>query len=411
MRNKNKINLLTVFTAMIMLLTMMRMFTYPINAVTVEKVNLGTTSNFALLAGESITHTGAILINGDAGNDVGLHPGTAFDPTGVTMVGGTVYIADSVASQAKTDLITAYNDAESRTTTTTISADLGGMTLYPGVYTKADGLSIADGTTLTLDAQGDPNAVFIFQSGSTLITGVNSVIELVNGARYCRTFWQVGSSATLGAGSTFVGHIFASISITANTGAFIQGQLLASTGSIVLDTNTITNGECADVAVINVTKTPSVTSLPAGGGSVTYTYVVTNLTGMNLANIGISDDRISVINYISGDSNTDELLQPDETWTFAATTNLAVTTTNTVTVTALADDVEVSDTAVATVTVSATEAEEAAPPTTDGGTLPVTSTFLWKSVIIGSGLIMVGVLGILIRKYYNDIEIDEQEEE
>lgn len=381
---------------------MMRMFTYPINALTIEKVDLGTTSNFAILAGESITHTGAIVINGDAGNDVGLHPGTAFDPTGVTMVGGTSYIADAVAEQAKTDLITAYNDAASRTTTTTISADLGGMTLTPGVYTKADGLSIADGTTLTLDAQGDPNAVFIFQSGSTLITGVNSTILLINEARYCRTFWQVGSSATLGAGSVFVGHIFASISITANTGAFIQGQLLASSGSVALDTNTITNGVCADQAVINVTKTPSVTSLPAGGGAVTYTYVVTNLTGMNLANIGISDDKIAVINYISGDSNADELLQPDETWTFTATTNLTVTTTNTVTVTALADDVEVSDTAVATVNIGVTA---------EGGTLPVTSTFLWKSVIIGTGLIMVGVLGILIRKYYNDIEIDEQEEE
>jgi hypothetical protein len=219
-------------------------------------VNLGTTSSFAVLAGSTITNTGPTTINGDAGGDVGLSPGTAFTGRADVTLSGAVHLADAVAIQAKSDLVTAYNDAVGRTPVTRISTELGGTTLTPGTYDSADGTFQITGT-LTLDAQGDPDGVFIFKTDSTLITASDSRINLINSARYCRIFWKVGSSATLGTNSHFVGHIFALISITANNGAAVQGQLLARNGAVTLDTNTITNGICAappSTATLHVIK-------------------------------------------------------------------------------------------------------------------------------------------------------------
>ena len=220
-------------------------------------VDLGTTSSFAVLAGSTITNTGPTTINGDAGGDVGLYPGTSFTGQADVTLSGTVHLADSAASVAKDDLVTAYNDAAGRTPVTTIPTELGGQTLTPGIYDSSDGTFHITGT-LTLNAEGDPNGVFIFKTASTLITASGSNINLINSARYCRTFWQVGSSATLGTNSHFVGHIFALTSITANTGATVQGQLLARNGAVTLDTNTITNGICASVAP---TPTPTPATL------------------------------------------------------------------------------------------------------------------------------------------------------
>ena len=167
-------------------------------------VNLGTTSSFAVLAGSTITNTGPTTISGD----VGLHPGTAFTGQASVTLSGAVHLADAVALQAKNDLVTAYDDAAGRTPVTPIPTELGGTTLTPGVYDSAAGTFQITGT-LTLDAQGDPNGVFIFKTASTLITASGSSVNLINGARFCRIFWKVGSSATLGTNSHFVGHIFA----------------------------------------------------------------------------------------------------------------------------------------------------------------------------------------------------------
>ena len=153
-----------------------------------------------------------------------------------------------MAIKAKDDLVTAYNDAAGRTPVTTIPSELGGRTLTPGTYDSVDGTFKITGK-LTLDAKGDPNGVFVFKTASTLVTASASDVNLINSARFCRTFWQVGSSATLGTNSHFVGHIFAMQSITATTGATVQGQLLARNGAVTLDTNTITNGFCATTAV------------------------------------------------------------------------------------------------------------------------------------------------------------------
>jgi len=220
-------------------------------------VNLGTTSSFAILAGETITNTGTTTINGDAvgGGNVGLHPGTAFTgQADVIMTGWTAYLSDpaGVALQAKNDLIIAYDDAAGRTPTI-IPTELGGRTLHPGIYASESGTFEITGT-LTLDAEGDPEGVFVFQTVYTLITAPDSSVELIGGARFCRTFWKVGSSATLGTDSYFVGHIFALTSIAAQTGATVQGQLLARNGAVTLDTNTITNGICTSTPTAAAAK-------------------------------------------------------------------------------------------------------------------------------------------------------------
>jgi len=210
-------------------------------------VDLGTTSGFAVLAGSTITNTGPTTINGSTGGDVGLYPGTVFSGKDSATVSGAIHLADASAVKAKTDLVTAYNDAAGRMPVTRIPTELGGTTLKPGIYDSADGNLQITGK-LTLDAEGDPNSVFVFKTASTLITASASSVELINGARFCRIFWKVGSSATLGTNSQFVGHIFALASITANTGARIQGQLLAQTGAVTLDNNTITNGVCTTMS-------------------------------------------------------------------------------------------------------------------------------------------------------------------
>jgi len=218
-------------------------------------VNLGTTASYAVLAGSTITNTGATTVTGD----IGLFPGTAFTGQPSVTINGAVNINNAAASQAQLDLVTAYDDAAGRTPVTSIPTELGGTTLKPGVYASAAGTFLITGT-LTLDAQGDPNAVFIFQMGSTLTTASGSRVKLINGARFCRVFWQVGSSATLGTNSRFVGHILALTSIAAQTGATVQGQLLARNGVVTLDTNTITNGPC----VTPTPTTPKVTLALSG---------------------------------------------------------------------------------------------------------------------------------------------------
>ncbi|MHC1720353.1 MAG: ice-binding family protein [Clostridiaceae bacterium] len=259
--------------------------------------------------------------------------------------------------QAKSDLVSAYNDAAGRTPVTRISTELGGTTLTPGIYDSADGTFKITGT-LTLDAKGDSDGVFIFITDSTLITASDSRVNLINNARYCRTFWKVGSSATLGTNSHFVGHIFALTSITANTGATIQGQLLARNGAVTLDTNTITNGICEiaptpvnQTTLINVTKTPDPLVLAVGPGPITYTYKETNPGTVALSNVSVLDDKVSSVNYVSGDVNTDNLLQPDESWIYTGKMNLDATTTNTATAKGIANGIKTTDMASSTVSV------------------------------------------------------------
>ncbi|HEX5898595.1 MAG TPA: ice-binding family protein [Solirubrobacteraceae bacterium] len=200
-------------------------------------VGLGTADSFAVLAGQTVTNIGPSAINGD----LGVAPGTAV--AGLLPVVGRIHAADAVAGQAQSDLTTAYDDAAGRTAPLAASADLGGLTLTAGLYNSASSIGLTG--ALTLDAQGDPNAVFVFQAGSTLITAAGSHVNLINGAQPCNVFWQVGSSATLGTTSVFAGTIMALTSISMNNGVTVQGRALARNGSVTLINDTINAPGCA----------------------------------------------------------------------------------------------------------------------------------------------------------------------
>jgi len=177
---------------------------------------------------------------------------------------GTIHATDAVAGQAQTDVVTAYNDAANRSPDATSPADLAGRSLTPGVYRSASSLGLTG--DLTLDAHGDPNAVFIFQVGSTLTTASGSRVVLLDGAQACNVYWQVGSSATLGTGSTLRGSILALTSITLTTGATVEGRTLARNGAVTLDTNTITRPSCSP-ATTGGTPTPGTTAGTGTGGT------------------------------------------------------------------------------------------------------------------------------------------------
>jgi hypothetical protein len=203
-------------------------------------VGLGTAGSYAVLAGSTVTNTGPSVISGN----LGVSPGTAVTgfPPGIVN-SGTINSANAAAGDAQADLTTAYNDAAGRVKSASIGGFIGAhQTFAPGVYNATSSLDV--GGSLTLDAHGDPNAVFIFQAGSTLGTDTGTTIRLTNGAQACNVFWQVGSSATLGTGSTFQGTILALTSITVQTGDTITGRALARNGAVTLDDDTIMVPSC-----------------------------------------------------------------------------------------------------------------------------------------------------------------------
>ena len=222
-------------------------------------VGLGTADSFAVLAGQGITNTGATTIVGD----VGSFPNPAETGFGTVTLIGTNHAGNAVTQQAKTDLTTAYDQAAAAGPPTAVATELGGTTLTPGVY-RSDTLGITG--TLTLDTQGDPDAVFVFQSASTLVTAADSAVVVLDGTTACNVFWKVSSSATLGTDSHLIGTVLASAAITATNGATVQGRLLAQTEAVTLDHNTINARACA--ATTGPTTTATTTAaVPTTAGS------------------------------------------------------------------------------------------------------------------------------------------------
>lgn len=203
---------------------------------------LGTADRFAVLGGSGVTNTGSTVLTGD----LGVWPNNAITgfPPGVVLR-GSIHAGDAVAMQAQADATSAYIVLAGEAFDQDLSGqDLGGFTLLAGVY-RFSSSAFLNGI-VTFDAQDDPNARFDMQIGSTLITGSGASVRVINGGDACNVFWQVGSSATLGAGSTFGGHILALTSITLTTGATIlDGSALARNGAVTLDTNSIS--VCAPV--------------------------------------------------------------------------------------------------------------------------------------------------------------------
>ena len=202
----------------------------------ISPIELGSASSFAVLAGSTVTNTGLSNINGG----LGIYPGTAYVPgTPSATVNGTIHAGDVLAHDAQACLTIAYNDAAGRSTAPiTVAGDLGGQTLAPGLYKSASTLAITG--VLTLDAQGDPNAVYIFQIGSALNVASYGQVVLIGGAKAANVFWQLGSSATLGTHSAFKGTMMAYASITIGTGATLDGRALAQNAAVTLDTNAVT---------------------------------------------------------------------------------------------------------------------------------------------------------------------------
>jgi hypothetical protein len=233
--------------------------------------SLGTAQRFAVLGGSAVTNTGPSTITGD----LGVSPGNAVSgfPPGL-VAGGTIHAADAVALQAQRDVTTAYNALAGQACDTVLTGqDLGGLTLTPGVYCYAAAAQLTG--TLTLDAQGNPSAVFIFQIGSTLTTASNATVRVINGGSPCNIYWKVGSSATLGTATTFVGNILALTSITLTTGANISGRALARNGAVTLDTNT---GSFAACTTATPTPTPTATATATATPLPTATPVPPTLT-------------------------------------------------------------------------------------------------------------------------------------
>jgi hypothetical protein len=194
---------------------------------------LKTAAGFTVFGASTITSTGPSVVNGN----MGLTPGSSVTGFPPGTLNGTLHINDAATAQAKLDLQAAYNDLAGRPCNTT-APDLN-STLTPGVYCFSSSAQL--NTALVLDGQGNPNALFIFQIGSTLTTASNSSVTLTNGASAANVFWQVGSSATLGTNTAFQGTIIAYASVGLNTGAsIVNGRAMALNGAVTLDTNVIT---------------------------------------------------------------------------------------------------------------------------------------------------------------------------
>jgi hypothetical protein len=211
-----------------------------------QNIALGSAANFAVLGGSAVTNTGTTTITGD----VGVWPGTSITGLTPVMVIGTIHTTDAVAQQAQTDLTAAYTDAATRPCAplpppggnNLTGLDLGTITgptklfplgLPPGVYCFNTSAQLTG--NLTLNGPG----VYIFQIGSTLTTASGASITLTNGASPCGVWWQVGSSATLGTTTSFVGNILAFSSIGLTTGATTNGRILARNAAVTLQGVTV----------------------------------------------------------------------------------------------------------------------------------------------------------------------------
>ncbi len=273
-----------------------------VQAAIVPTVQLGTAASYSVLAGSTVTNTGDSVLD----SSVGLWPGTSITgfPPGLVTAPGTIDATSAAAQQAQSDLTAAYNDAAGRSIDATTAADLTNLVLLGGVYAAPSKGALSLSGPLVLDGAGNPNSVWIFQTDSTLITASASTVTLINGAQACNVFWQVGSSATLGTNSVFVGNVLALTSITVTTGATVQGRALARNDAVTLDTNTFTQPGCDLSASTTTTAAPTTTVAgpettlaPAPGGTLPATgnsdRLAISLAALAFLAIGVTAVRVA----------------------------------------------------------------------------------------------------------------------
>lgn len=255
-------------------------FIVPIEVTAQTSPTLGTVVSVAVLGGTAVTNTGSSVINGD----VDVSPGSAVTGFPPGILTGTIHAADAEALQAQSDTTTAYNALASESCTVDLTGqDLGGLTLTSGVYCFSSSAQLTG--ALTLDAQGDPNAVFIFQVGSTLTTASGSSVLITNSGVNCNVWWQVGSSATLGTTSAFQGNILALTDITLTTEASLNGRALARNGAVTLDSNTITPSFCAPLTTQLTLTVDDGGSSGTPGSTILYTLSYQNTGTATLTNV------------------------------------------------------------------------------------------------------------------------------
>jgi hypothetical protein len=329
--NKRRLRTWTTLPA-IVLIVAISVIAGPANAATyTTQVPLGAARPFAVLAAAAVTANAGTTVNGNLGY------GTAYTPSAGKVNGIVVGPASPNYQPAKDAMTAAYNDVFARPSTE-IAAELGGTTRTAGVYRSLAAAAFAITTPFTLDAENDPNAIFIFQTGVT--AGLNTTatvgnVLLTNGAQACNVFWQVGGAATLGASTSFKGNILAYAAVTAGAGTTIEGRALSVTAAVTLDANTVggcdttaptitapadavtttgpgatlcsavvANGLVTATALDNSGITPTVTRSPAGNtfavtpGGITVIYTATDLAG-NTATatqlVTVTDDTVPTI--------------------------------------------------------------------------------------------------------------------
>jgi ice-binding like protein len=228
-------------------------------------VNLESAGSFVALGATTVTNTGPSVLNGD----LGVAPGTSLTGFGSpAVVNGATHDNDAVAAQAQSDLTAAYNVAAGQPVEPAddlTGTDLGGLTLTAGAYRYTSSAQLTG--VLTLDAQGDPNAQFVFEIGSTLTTASASSVVLINGASPCNVYWQVGSSATLDTTTAFQGNVMALTDISLNSGASVIGRVLARNGQISLIDNVLDGSRCGTGSTAGPISSNPSASAPTSPGS------------------------------------------------------------------------------------------------------------------------------------------------
>jgi len=254
---------------------------------------LGAAASFVVLAGTTVTNTGATTIDGDLGVSPGLAV-TGFPPGIVS--DGTIHAGDAVALQAQSDTTSAYGVLAGEACGTDLTGtDLGGLTLAPGVYCFSSSAQLTG--TLVLDAAGDAGAVFVFQMTSTLITASHASVQMINGGNSCGVFWQVGSSAVVGTGTSFSGSIVALTSISLATGATVSGRALARNGAVTMEGNAVggcTIAPVVDAGGLDAAPIDSGTTSPESGtiDAATIDSSVPIDSGAGVADAGAADAAV-----------------------------------------------------------------------------------------------------------------------
>ena len=328
---------------------------------------------------------------------------------------GTIHIADPVAAAAQADLASAYADAGTPTPTVLTSADLAAQVITPGVYSSNAG-TFANSGAFTLDAKGDANAVFVFQTASTLTTAASSTMTLVNGAQASNVYWRVGGAATLGANSTFVGNLYALNSITANSGAKVQGQLLSRTGAVNLNANTITNTAFVAPVIPGTLIVIKKVVNTYGGTAVASDFMIhvtqfgSEVAGSPVAGADGTGTTYTLVpgTYLISEGSHDGYYGTFGSTDPAIVSSLKdglVTVVSGQVVTVIRTNYQVAPAYVPTATptpspVPTTPASTGTPTTTtqSGGTLPKTGSPWYNLLAIAAGLILLGGVGFKTKK-------------